>query len=79
VISSFKSVPHWVQTSNPPSAIYTAVESQRAQATVGLAASGSGRGGTVPDSVPPARVVAGSNVVPQSAQTWLKQQLGVQL
>jgi hypothetical protein len=42
-------------------------------------ASGNGSGGAAPESAPPAGVVAGSKVVPQSAHTWLKQQLGVQL
>jgi hypothetical protein len=33
----------------------------------------------MPATVPPAKDVTGSNVVPHSAQTWLKQQFGVQL
>ncbi len=33
----------------------------------------------MPVTVPPFVRVSGSKVVPQSAQTWLKQQLGVQL
>jgi hypothetical protein len=49
------------------------------QATVGSEASGKGSGGWMPDSVPPARRVTGSNVAPQSPHTWLKQQFGVQL
>jgi hypothetical protein len=63
----------------PSSVIQTDVESHRAQAAVGSAASGSGSGGAIPESAPPVAVVTGSKVVPQSAQTWLKQQLGVQL
>jgi hypothetical protein len=55
------------------------VESQRAQAAVGSAASGRGSGGTTPLSVPPFAFVTGSNVAPHSAHTWLKQQFGVQL
>jgi hypothetical protein len=48
-------------------------------ATVGSDASGSGSGGSTPVSVSPMATVAGSNVVWQSLQTWLKQQFGVQL
>jgi hypothetical protein len=47
------------------------VESHRAQAAVGSAASGSGSGGTIPERILPVAVVTGSNVVPHSAQTWL--------
>jgi hypothetical protein len=57
----------------------TEVESHRAQAAVGSAASGRGSGGTIPESILPVAVVTGSKVVPHSAQTWLKQQFGVQL
>ncbi len=46
---------------------------------VASAASGSGSGGTMPETVLPVAIVTGSNVVPQSVQTWLKQQFGVQL
>jgi len=47
------------------------MESHRAQAAVGSAASGSGSGGTIPERVPPVAVVTGSKVVPHSAHTWL--------
>jgi hypothetical protein len=50
-----------------------------AQAAVGSAASGRGLGGTTAETDFPSALVAGSKVVPHSEQTWLKQQLGVQL
>jgi len=50
-----------------------------AQAVVGSEASGKGSGGSIPLSLPPAKLVTGSKVAPHSPQTWLKQQLGVQL
>jgi hypothetical protein len=46
---------------------------------VGSEASGSGSGGVTPLTGPPAATVSVSKVVPQFAQTWLKQQPGVQL
>jgi len=63
----------------PSPVIQTKVESHRMQAAVGSAASGNGLGGVTPESTPPFAFVTGSKVVPQFEQTWLKQQLGVQL
>jgi len=54
------------------------MESHRTQAAVGSVESGKGSGGSTPEAVSPAECVTGSNVVPQEAQTWLKQQFGVQ-
>jgi len=78
-ISSVSRDPHWPHTKRASGRTYTAVESHLMQATVGSEASGKGSGGWMPDSVPPARRVTGSNVAPQSPHTWLKQQFGVQL
>ncbi|HUB34236.1 MAG TPA: hypothetical protein VMA31_14440 [Bryobacteraceae bacterium] len=55
------------------------MDSQRAQAAVGSAASGIGSGGMIPLRDPPVAAVAGSNVAPHCEHTWLKQQFGVQL
>jgi hypothetical protein len=78
VNSSVSTDPHLVQTRRLSDIMETAVESHRTQAAVGSAASGKGSGGKTPDNTSPDAWVTGSKVVPQSAQTWLKQQFGVQ-
>jgi hypothetical protein len=77
VSSNTNIAPHLPHTSWSSAVMYTAVESQRAQATAGSVASGSGSGATTPPAVRPVAWVTGSKVVPQPAHTWLKQQFGV--
>ena len=79
VSSRTRTAPQLPHTSDPSTIMKTAMESHLAQAAVGSAASGGGSGGLIPSTVRPVSLVTGSKVVPQLEQTWLKQQLGVQL
>ena len=63
--------PHFQQATAPSSVMQTEGAWHLAQAAVGSVDSGGGSGGLIPETAPPAALVAGSKVAPQSPQTWL--------